>query len=103
MPKKRLGDVESFRPKHNQNFETRFRTWLQEFIAEKEYSNRDVAVLFGINDSLVGHYLSGTRLPTYTTLQRIKIAIGIDMNLLFDKEYDDDSYIYDEEENPFEI
>ena len=103
MPRKRLRDVKSFRPRHNQNFETRFRTWLRNFIKEKGYSNRDAAVLFGINDSLIGHYLNGTRLPTYTTLQHIKAAIGIDMNILFDKEYDDDSYIYDEEEDPFAI
>lgn len=39
---------------------------------------------FGVNDSLIGHYLRGTRFPTYTTLQKIRKATGIDMNELFD-------------------
>ena len=70
--------------------DSKFREWLAEFIKENKLHNRDVGELFGVNDSLIGHYLNGTRLPTYTTLQRIKIATGIDINTLFDIENIDD-------------
>ena len=68
---------------------SKFRNWLEDFIKGNKLHNRDVGELFGVNDSLIGHYRKGTRLPTYTTLQRIRIATGIDMNDLFDDEIGD--------------
>ena len=61
--------------------ESKFREWLAEFIKENKLHNRDVGELFGINDSLFGHYLKGIRLLTYTTLVRIKAATGVTFRL----------------------
>jgi len=69
---------------------SKFREWLIEFIKENKLHQKDVGELFGVNDSLIGHYIKGTRLPTYTTLQHIKIATGIDINILFDGNIIDD-------------
>ena len=69
---------------------SKFREWLIKFIEENKLHQRDVAELFGVNDSLIGHYIKGTRLPTYTTLQRIKVVTGIDINFLFGDEIPDD-------------
>lgn len=63
----------------------KFRRWLTTYIDKNSMSNLDAAKLFGINDSLVGHYLRGQRLPAYGTLQKIKTAVpDLDLNDLFD-------------------
>ncbi|MCD4657371.1 MAG: hypothetical protein K8S87_07480 [Planctomycetes bacterium] len=84
---KKYRDLDEESPERIRN--SKFRNWLEDFIKNNKLHNRDVGELFGVNDSLIGHYRKGTRLPTYTTLQRIKIATGIDMNDLFDDEIGD--------------
>ncbi|MGE0433269.1 MAG: helix-turn-helix domain-containing protein [Planctomycetota bacterium] len=63
---------------------TRFQDWLHDFLTESGMSNVQCGDLFGVNDSLIGHYLRGTRAPTYTTLQKIRDATNVDLNKLFD-------------------
>lgn len=79
---------------------TKFRKWLEKLIAESKLSNRDIAVMFGINDALVGHYRKSQRLPAYTTLQRIKSTLGdnVDMNDLFDGAWQE---VWNEDKNMF--
>ena len=84
---KKYRDLDEESPERIRN--SKFRVWLENFIKNNKLHNRDVGELFGVNDSLIGHYRKGTRLPTYTTLQRIRIATGIDMNDLFDDEIGD--------------
>ncbi len=62
---------------------TPFQIWLQRFLAETGMTNVQCGALFGVNDSLIGHYLRGTRAPTYATLQKIRDATKIDMNEIF--------------------
>ncbi len=62
----------------------KFQNWLQEYLKTTRMTNVECGVHFGVNDSLIGHYLRGTRLPTYTTLQKIRQATSIDMNQLFE-------------------
>lgn len=62
----------------------RFQKWLHEFLKENDLTNVQCGEKFGVNDSLIGHYLRGTRLPTYTTLQKIKNATGLNMNEIFE-------------------
>lgn len=63
---------------------TRFQQWLEWFVHEQNITNVQCGDLFGVHDSLIGHYLRGTRAPTYETLQKIKKATKVDMNDLFD-------------------
>ena len=63
---------------------TKFRKWLQNFLKEREITNVECGLLFGVTEFRIGHYLRGTRTPTYEALQRIKQATGVDMNDLFD-------------------
>ena len=63
---------------------TKFQKWLRRYLNETGMTNVQCGQKFQVNDSLIGHYLRGTRFPTYTTLQKIKKATGIDMNDLFD-------------------
>ncbi len=62
----------------------KFQRWLQEYLRNNNLTNVDCGKQFDVNDSLIGHYLRGTRMPTYATLQKIKKATGIDMNSLFE-------------------
>lgn len=62
----------------------KFQRWLHDFLKKNNMTNVDCGRLFDVNDSLIGHYLRGTRMPTYSTLQKIKNATKIDMNDLFD-------------------
>ena len=70
----------------------KFRAWLEKFIEESKSTNRELAVLFGINDALIGHYRKSIRLPGFVTLQRIKATLKehIDLNDLFEDEYNDE-------------
>ncbi len=61
-----------------------FQKWLQEYLRTTGMTNVECGEHFGVNDSLIGHYLRGTRFPTYRTLQKIKQATSIDMNSLFE-------------------
>lgn len=63
--------------------ETPFQTWLVQYLESTDQTNVDFAHRVGINDSLVGHYIRGTRQPTYRTLQKIRKVLKLDMNLLF--------------------
>ena len=60
-----------------------FQTWLDGWMAENQLTNLAAAEIIGVNDSLIGHYLRGTRMPTYSTLAKIKAATGVDMDTLF--------------------
>lgn len=62
----------------------KFQKWLDNYLQQNEMTNVECGRLFGVNDSLIGHYLRGTRLPTYTTLQKIKDATKLNLNDLFD-------------------
>jgi len=62
----------------------KFQQWLQKYLDATQMTNVQCADLFQVNDSLIGHYLRGTRAPTYLTLQKIKRATGLDMNEIFD-------------------
>jgi transcriptional regulator with XRE-family HTH domain len=62
----------------------KFQKWLMEYLKQTGMTNVECGERFGVNDSLIGHYLRGTRLPTYTTLQKIRNATDIDMNDLFE-------------------
>ena len=64
----------------------KFQKWLQEYLRTTGMTNVECGEHFGVNDSLIGHYLRGTRLPTYHTLQKIKQATRIDMNSLFEEQ-----------------
>lgn len=63
---------------------TKFQTWLEQFLSENHLTNLECGKLFEVNDSLIGHYRRGTRLPTYQTLQKIRKATKIDMNDIFE-------------------
>ena len=63
---------------------TRFQEWLERFLADSGMTNVQCGDLFGVNDSLIGHYQRGSRAPTYATLQKIRDATRIDMNELWD-------------------
>lgn len=63
---------------------TAFQTWLCDYLDTADITNFDFAARVGINDSLVGHYIRGTRHPTYRTLQKIRDALKLDMNTIFD-------------------
>ena len=78
---------------YHENVGKKFRDWLDKFLTDNDLSNRDAAILFGVNDCLIAFYLRGMRLPTYTTLQRIKVATKINLNILFN-----DKFIDEEEE-----
>ncbi len=62
---------------------TRFQDWLERFLADNGLTNAQCGDLFGVDDSLIGHYLRGSRAPTYTTLQKIRNATRVDMNDLW--------------------
>ena len=62
----------------------KFQKWLKRYLDTTQMTNVQCGELFQVNDSLIGHYLRGTRFPTYTTLAKIKRATGVDMNELFD-------------------
>ncbi len=62
---------------------TKFQNWLREYITESSISNAECAKRFGVHESLITYYLKGSRRPTYGTLQKIKYATGVDLNLLF--------------------
>ena len=62
----------------------KFQKWLHDYLKAQNMTNVQAGTKFGVNDSLIGHYLRGTRMPTYTTLQKIRNATGVDMNTLFD-------------------
>lgn len=64
--------------------QTRFQAWLINYLESTNQTNCDFADRVEINDSLVGHYIRGTRHPTYRTLQKIRRALRLDMNILFD-------------------
>ena len=62
----------------------KFQKWLNDYLKKEGITNVEAGDRFKVNDSLIGHYLRGTRLPTYTTLQKIRDATKLDMNDIFD-------------------
>lgn len=63
---------------------TAFRKWLREYLDATGMTNIQCAEHVGVNDSLIGHYLRGTRLPTLVTLQKFVDACDPDVERFFD-------------------
>ena len=63
---------------------SKFQEWLLRYISERGITNAECAKAFGVHQSLITYYLKGTRQPTYETLQKIKRATGVDLNILFE-------------------
>lgn len=68
------------KPELDDQTKNHFIDWLHRHLEEHNLTNRAFAKEIGVNDSLIGHYLRGTRIPTYVTLQKIKDVYDIDMN-----------------------
>jgi len=63
---------------------TPFQKWLLNYMTSHQMTNREFAEMCEINPSLISHYLKGTREPSYPTLQKIKDALDLYVNILFE-------------------
>lgn len=58
--------------------QTKFQKWLFKYLEDNDLTNCAFAEMVLVNDSLIGHYLRGTRHPGYATLAKIANVTGAD-------------------------